>query len=137
MLYSFPGGGGGQLPQAGVTIDKHQSIYGTTMYGGSNEGFCYSGGCGTVFKPTPAKSGYSEEVIYAFTGHPDGDLPFGAVTVDDRSGAVYGTTYWGGTKDIGTLFKLTRKGSIYSNTVLHSFTGKGDGFLPEGTPLLE
>ncbi|MFZ1016484.1 MAG: choice-of-anchor tandem repeat GloVer-containing protein, partial [Candidatus Cybelea sp.] len=44
---------------------------------------------------------------------------------------------WGGTKDIGTLFKLTRKGSIYSNTVLHSFTGKGDGFLPEGTPLLE
>ena len=137
VLYSFPGGAGGQLPQAGLTIDKHQSIYGTTMYGGSTEGYCYSGGCGTVFKLTAEKSSYSERVIYAFEGRPDGNLPFGALTVNDRAGAVYGTTYWGGTKSVGTLFKLTRKGSTYSDTILHSFTGKGDGFLPEGTPLLK
>ena len=136
VLYSIPGGAGGQLPQAGLTIDKHESIYGTTMYGGNSAGYCADGGCGTVFKLTLGKSGYSERVIYAFTGA-DGNLPFGAVTVDDRTGAVYGTTYWGGAKGIGTLFKLTRKGSTYTDTVVHSFTGKGDGFLPEGTPLLK
>lgn len=137
VLYSFPGGTGGELPQAGLTIDKHESIYGTTMYGGSNEGDCYSGGCGTVFKLKLGESGYSERVIYAFAGRPDGNLPFGAAAVDDRTGAVYGTTYWGGTKGVGSLFKLTRRGSTYADTVLHSFTGKGDGFLPEGTPLLK
>jgi uncharacterized repeat protein (TIGR03803 family) len=135
LLYSFPGGSGGILPEAGVTIDKHGSIYGTTMYGGSYAGFC-DGGCGTVYKLKLAKSSYSEGVIFTFDGL-DGDLPDGAVTVDERSGAVFGTTFWGGTKRVGTFFKLTPNGSSYSERVLHSFTAKADGFLPEGTPLLE
>ncbi len=135
IVYSFPGGSGGQLPQAGVAIDRHGSIYGTTMYGGSDASYCYDGGCGTVFKLTPGGSGYSERVIYAFHGA-DGNLPYGAPTIDERTGDVYGTTYWGGTKGIGVIFKLARHGSSYSESVLHSFTGKGDGFLPEGKPLL-
>jgi len=135
LLYSFPGGAGGNLPEAGVTIDKYGSIYGTTMYGGSAQGFC-DGGCGTVYKLTLGKSSYSESVIFTFDGV-DGDLPYGAVTVDERSGAVFGTTYWGGTKRVGTFFELTPNGSSYTERVLHSFTGKADGFLPEGTPLLE
>jgi uncharacterized repeat protein (TIGR03803 family) len=137
IVYSFPGGAGGQLPQAGVTIDRHGSIYGTTMYGGSSEGYCYyGGGCGTVFKLTPGSSGYSERLIYSFHGA-DGNLPDGAVSVDERTGDLYGTTYWGGAKGEGVLFKLARHGSAYSESVLHSFTGNGDGFLPEGKPLLE
>jgi uncharacterized repeat protein (TIGR03803 family) len=135
ILYSFPGGAGGQLPQAGLTIDKHGSIYGTTMYGGNYQGFC-DGGCGTVFKLAREKSAYSESVIFTFDGD-DGNLPYGAVTVDEQTGALYGTTFWGGTKGIGTLFKLVPHGASYTESVLHSFTGKGDGFLPEGTPLVE
>ncbi len=135
LLYSFPGGSRGILPEAGVTIDKHDSIYGTTMYGGSSAGFC-DGGCGTVYKLTLGKSAYSESVIFTFDGL-NGDLPYGAVTIDERSGAVFGTTYWGGTKRVGTFFKLTPNGSYYTERVLHSFKGKSDGFLPEGTPLLE
>ncbi|MGC2650299.1 MAG: choice-of-anchor tandem repeat GloVer-containing protein [Candidatus Cybelea sp.] len=135
LLYSFPGGAGGILPEAGVTIDKHGSIYGTTMYGGSYAGFC-DGGCGTVYKLALGKSGYSESVIFAFDGL-DGDLPYGAVTIDERSGAVFGTTFWGGTKRVGTFFELTPNGSYYTERVLHSFEAKADGFLPEGTPLLE
>jgi uncharacterized repeat protein (TIGR03803 family) len=135
VLYSFPGGAGGELPEAGVTIDKHESIYGTTMYGGSSQGFC-DGGCGTVYKLELGKSGYSESVIFTFDGL-NGDLPYGAVTVNERSGAVFGTTYWGGAKRVGTFFELTPNGSSYTERVLHSFKAKADGFLPEGTPLLE
>ncbi len=135
VLYSFPGGSGGQLPQAGLTIDKHDSIYGTTMYGGSDKSYC-EGGCGTVFKLTRGQSGYSERIIHSFDG-PDGNLPFGAVTVNGRTGAIYGTTYWGGTKGIGVVFKLVPRGSSYTESVLHSFTGRPDGFLPEGTLLLK
>jgi uncharacterized repeat protein (TIGR03803 family) len=97
LLYSFPGGSGGQTPQAGLSIDKHGAIYGTTMYGGSNRGRrCQYTGCGTVFELTPRGSSISERVIYAFSGDRDGDLPFGALTIDDRTGDVYGTTFWGG-----------------------------------------
>ncbi len=135
LVYNFPGGAGGQLPQAGVTIDNHDAIYGTTMYGGNDQGYC-DGGCGTVFKLVPGPSGYSGGAIYAFTGA-DGNLPYGTPTVDDRSGAVYGSTFWGGTKGAGTVFKLTPHGSTYTESVLHSFTGKGDGFLPEGKLLLQ
>jgi uncharacterized repeat protein (TIGR03803 family) len=134
LVYALAGGAGGQLPEAGLTIDAHGSIYGTTMYGGNDAGYC-DGGCGTVFKLTPGKSGYSGAVIYAFDG-PNGNLPDGAVTVD-RSGAVYGTTFWGGTTGVGVVFKLTPQGSSYAESVLHSFTGKADGFLPEGTLLLK
>jgi hypothetical protein len=136
VIYSFPGGSGGQLPQAGLTIDKHASIYGTTMYGGSTQGYCGSdGGCGTVFKLTRKGSGYSESIIHAFNGS-DGNLPFGVVTSSERTGAIYGTTYWGGVKGVGVVFKLTPHGSTYAESVLHNFKGNADGFLPEGTLLL-
>lgn len=137
IVYSFPGGAGGQLPQAGLAIDKQGSIYGTTMYGGSSQGYCGSdGGCGTVFKLTHQGSRYSESIIHAFTGS-DGNLPYGVVTINDRTGAVFGTTFWGGTKGIGVVYKLSPHGSSYTESVLHSFAGNADGFLPEGTLLLK
>jgi uncharacterized repeat protein (TIGR03803 family) len=135
VLYSFPGGAGGNLPQAGVTIDKHGIIYGTTMYGGSYDGYCSGGGCGTVFKLTPTSSGYSESLAYSFKGS-DGNLPYAVPAVDDQSGSIYGATFWGGTQGDGVIYKLTAHGSTYSASVLHSFTGGADGFLPEGQPLL-
>ena len=137
VLYSFAGGATGQEPQAGLTIDKHGAIYGTTMYGGSNVGRrCMYTGCGIVFKLTPHGANYSESVIYAFSGDRDGDLPYGALTVDDRTGTVFGTTFWGGTKGVGAVFALTPRGSRYTDKILYSFKGKRDGFLPEGKLLL-
>jgi hypothetical protein len=137
VIYSFPGGAGGQLPEAGLTIDRQGSIYGTTMYGGSSQGYCGStGGCGTVFKLTRQGSAYSESIAHAFTGA-DGNLPYGVVTVNDRTGAIFGTTFWGGVKGIGVVYKLAPHGSAYAESVLYSFKGKADGFLPEGTLLLK
>ncbi len=61
--------------------------------------------------------------LYSFAGSPDGALPYAAVIVD-KSGALYGTTYGGGS-GYGTVYKLSKG----KETVLHSFSGS-DGIYP-------
>jgi uncharacterized repeat protein (TIGR03803 family) len=134
VLYSFPGGAGGYLPQAGLTMDIEGSLYGTTYYGGT--GSC-SGGCGTVFKLTRVKSGYIEKVLYSFTGDADGVQPSAALTVDNGTGDVYGTTEFGGADFYGTVFNLTPFGSGYNEGIIYQFTGTTDGGYPEGQLLLD
>jgi uncharacterized repeat protein (TIGR03803 family) len=138
VLYSFPGGAGGYLPQAGLTIDNQGSLYGTTYYGGA--GNCDGFGCGTVFRLTHGKSGYKESVVYKFKDLPDGIQPFAAVTMNENTGAIYGTTQYGGAKGSGTVFELTPSGSGYEESILHSFyfggSGYPDGFAPESRLLL-
>lgn len=133
VLYSFPGGTGGYLPQAGLAIDTGGSLYGTTYYGGT--GSC-SGGCGTVFKLAPGKSGYRESSLYSFSGQADGDRPFAALRVDDSTGAIYGTTQYGGADVCGNVFKLTPSGSGYRESTVYQFTCHADGAYPEAQLLL-
>jgi uncharacterized repeat protein (TIGR03803 family) len=126
----------GLAPFAGVTLDAHGNIYGTTTAGGS-PAHCgnYYVGCGTVFKLTPSGSRYKESVIHSFVGT-DGDAPYGGLILD-KSGAIYGTTAQGGTapgfRGNGTVFKLTPSGSGYAETVLYKFLGSNhrDGQWPE------
>jgi uncharacterized repeat protein (TIGR03803 family) len=85
--------------------------------------------------PTPdAKS--KETVLYSFKGGGrDGAAP-NTPLVTDSKGALYGTTYGGGTSGYGTVFKLTPAGSgAYTERVLYSFNG-GAGANPEGTLLI-
>jgi uncharacterized repeat protein (TIGR03803 family) len=58
----------------------------------------------------------------------NGRAPF-ANLIQATDGNFYGTTYLGGTSDLGTVFRLTPKGVI---TTLYSFTGNdGNGIYPE------
>jgi len=77
----------------------------------------------------------SESIFYAFVGHGahDGYRPGGGLTAD-KDGNLYGTTILGGSADLGTVFKLTPQGS---ESILHSFTGGEDGYVPYGAPLLD
>ena len=43
------------------------------------------------------------------------------------NGALYGTTYYGGSTETGTVFTITASGA---EQVLHSFTGGTDGSMP-------
>jgi uncharacterized repeat protein (TIGR03803 family) len=135
VLYSFSGIANGSLPQAGLTIDKEGSVYGRTYYGGN--GGC-TGGCGSVFKLAPMGQGYSENTLYSFASGNDGQHPFAALTVDEQTGDVYGTTQYGGLSTGGTIFKLTRSGSSYVETVLYGFNCNNNqtGCLPESQLLL-
>jgi uncharacterized repeat protein (TIGR03803 family) len=74
-----------------------------------------------------------EEILYSFQAGSDGDAPL-APLIADNSGALYGTTIFGGTPNCfggcGTVFKLTPMGLSYSETILYSFQGGMDGAGP-------
>ncbi len=150
VLYSFPGGAGGAAPQSALVADSKGALYGTTWEGGINSRHCivfaaYS--CGVVYKLTPAGTGYTESVLYAFQGYPnDGGNPGGSLTVS-KDGSLYGVTaaggngscndYGYGTTGCGTVFKLTPSGSGYAESLLYQFQDDTDGVSPHGTLLAD
>jgi uncharacterized repeat protein (TIGR03803 family) len=75
------------------------------FYGTTKEGFgrgCGGFGCGTVFKMAPNGS---VETLHAFTGNPDGAIPYAGLTLA-ADGTLYGTTSEGGSVSGGTVFHL-------------------------------
>jgi uncharacterized repeat protein (TIGR03803 family) len=69
--------------------------------------------------------------VYNFAGGTtSGANPWYVTLVQGTDGDLYGTTYNGGSKGLGTAFKVTTSGTF---TLLHSFTGgKTDGANPTG-----
>lgn len=130
VLHRFQAGSDGAYPYAGVIVDATGSLYGTTVLGGVTT--CNGGtGCGTVYKLTPSGGRYTESILHAFVGGSDGVQPY-ADLIADASGALYGTTYGGGTGLGGIAFKLTPSGSLYGESVLYQFQRGRDGAGPIG-----
>jgi len=69
--------------------------------------------------------------LYSFVGgKTSGANPWYVTLVQGTNGQLYGTTYNGGSKGLGTFFEVTTSGTL---TVLHSFAGgKTDGANPTG-----
>jgi len=134
VLYSFGSSSpasDGASPQAGLIMDAAGNLYGTTPYGGSPNCLVDIGvdGCGTVFELVMSSTGYTENVLYTFTG-PDGATPYAGLTMDS-SGNLYGTTYNGGACEHGTVFELVKSSGGYTKKVLYSFgCTSTDGWYP-------
>ncbi len=132
ILHSFSGSPtDGATPLAGLTADSAGNLYGTTYVGGAGCADGVEGGCGTVFKITPAGV---ETVLYSFTGGADGSLPYYVVLLIDSAGNLYGTTTTGGDlsctdsrQGCGVVFKIDPTGN---ETVLYAFTGGKDPEYP-------
>jgi hypothetical protein len=121
----------GQQPIAGLTLDPTTgNLYGTTYAGGANN-------TGTFFVLTKNGSSYTETILYSFgaVSSSDAQGPEG-VLVADSAGNLYGTSQDGGAHynhglgDGGTVFELVKSGASYTETVLYSFGGTGDGCAP-------
>ncbi len=118
-LYSFAGSPiDGANPQAGLVQGSDGNFYGTTSSGGTN-------GAGTVFEFSPSAD-YTN--LYAFGSYPnDGAEPVAGL-VQGSDSNFYGTTYFGGTSDKGTVFQINPSGTY---TTLYSFAGlPNDGADP-------
>jgi uncharacterized repeat protein (TIGR03803 family) len=119
VLHSFAGQPDGTTPFSGLIMDKAGNLYGTTLAGGSSN-------AGTVYKVNIKTR--QETVLHSFTGDPDGGWPTFGNLLMDKSGNLYGTTFGGGTSNLGTVWELSAKGT---ETVLYSFTGGSDGGEPD------
>jgi uncharacterized repeat protein (TIGR03803 family) len=71
----------------------------------------------------------NEKVLHNFIGGTDGSYPVAGV-IADRAGNLYGTTRFGGTDGLGTVFKIARSG--LTESVIYSFAGGNDGNSPYG-----
>ena len=116
VLYSFKGGTDGNGPVAGLVLDTTGNLYGTTQLGGS-------AGNGVVFKVDTTGA---ETVLHSFTGKTDGGQPVAGL-LRDTAGNLYGTAEWGGSSNLGVVFKLTTTNKL---VVLHSFSSVDDGANP-------
>jgi uncharacterized repeat protein (TIGR03803 family) len=94
-------------------------------------------GCGGTQPPiaapsmmaqSPASTGYKS--LYSFGRGSDGRKPKAALI--DVNGALYGTTYAGGTYADGTVFSVSTTGT---EKVLYSFQGGNDGANPSASLL--
>jgi uncharacterized repeat protein (TIGR03803 family) len=135
ILYDFAIDDG--YPSGGLILGPNGSFFGTTAFSGTS-------GFGTVFQmiaPSGSK-GWSESVLYNFTGGTDGAYPVGGV-IADKSGNLYGVANGrGGNKNAnclssgcGALFALTppaAPGGAWTESTLHDFAGGYDGGNPVG-----
>lgn len=143
VIHYFQGGANdGSYPIGTLTFGPDGAIYGVTAWSHQQAGsLC----CGGVYKIT--KSG---EItwLYAFTGGADGSNPSTGVVFDKR-GNLYGVTGDGGNfssqycagQGCGVVYKLTppagNQNGPWTESVLYSFSGGTDGYLPVGPLVLD
>ena len=116
----------GEYADTDLETDSAGNIYGTTALGGEH-------GSGTVFQLSPTPNGWDHTVLYSFTGGADGGEQYKGVSID-RRGNLYGTAVTGGSGGCeggcGVVYKLTKSGGTWNQTVIYAFTGGDDGSGP-------
>src|SRR6266704_2437178 len=124
VIHSFTGGADGSSGSAGKMVLRNGHLYGAATTGGAF-------GSGIAFELRPTQVGeWDFKTLYSFRGQPDGVFPYGALLFD-RSGNIYGTTYYGGINGVGAVYQLApRPTGEWRERVLYSFAGGGDGNSP-------
>jgi uncharacterized repeat protein (TIGR03803 family) len=115
----------GTQPVGGVVQAADGNLYGTTALGGTSP-VCaglYTGGCGTVFKITPAGQFTALYDLCSLANCVDGISPYGTL-MQATDGNLYGTALEGGALGYGTLFQITTSGAF---NALHNFDRDNGG----------
>src|SRR5579864_3309082 len=117
-LTSFNGTNGANPVDVALAQGLDGNLYGTTSAKGAH-------GKGTIFRVT---FGGTVTTLYSFCAQSkcaDGSTPQAGLVLG-TDGNFYGTTFYGGTLNAGTVFKITPAGKL---TTLHSFSFS-DGYSP-------
>jgi uncharacterized repeat protein (TIGR03803 family) len=132
-LYTFTGGTDGGSPSGNLLFDSAGNLVGTTALGGIASA-CNGKGCGTVFELSPGSSGWTERVLYRFTGQSDGSNPQGGV-LRISADTLYATASSGANpgcnSGCGATLKLTASaGGKWKAAVIYDFPPPNDGSAP-------
>lgn len=97
VLRSFSTAAGGYEPLGGLTLGTDGAVYGCTRYGGPNDS-------GVAFRLSVTDNSYTE--LHEFLGVAgDGAQPFAPI-MQASDGGWYGSTYYGGDRSAGILFRI-------------------------------
>lgn len=131
-------------PAGGLVIDSDGNLFGTAEYSGSTGPLADRSvppkitykGKGGIFELSPNSSGgYTESVLYSFTGGTDGANPLAAL-LRDRSGNLYTTTYCinNACGPVGgSVFELSPSAGDWSPNTLYDFALTSDALDPSGS----
>lgn len=124
-VYEFTGGTDGGMP-TDFRADANSNLFGVAAGGQYGEG--------VVFE-LERSLGYSQgKTIHTFGNGADGASPIG-LHINLTTGTIYGSTETGGAYGQGTVYELTPSGGNWTETILHSFGGPGDGAYPVSRPI--
>jgi len=129
VLYRFGGGNDAASPTGDIAFDSSGNLYGTTTSGGSYQK-------GTVYELTPTDQGWTESILWNFTGGSDGGSPASGL-MTDSAGNLYGTAQSGGSNGYGLVFQMTQSGGSWTRHTLYSFQNHSDGANPSGGLILD
>ncbi|MGC1371681.1 MAG: choice-of-anchor tandem repeat GloVer-containing protein [Candidatus Sulfotelmatobacter sp.] len=126
VLYNFGShDGDGAGPEGNLIFDGRGNLYGTTRGGGAYDNV------GTVFELSPSDGGWTEKVLYSFSGGINGPgpiIPLGCVVMD-RAGHLYGAAADGGEYGGGAVFELDPyQGGYRERTINNLYDGTSIGF---------
>lgn len=123
IIFRFTGGNEGKEPWSGVIRSSSGVLFGTASQGGLRNS-------GVVYSLAPLKNGrWRQEILHSFNRglHDDGLQPLNLGSLLRRgSGALYGTTFDGGSEVRGDVFALlppADSGQSWDYRVLHDFKG--------------
>jgi len=115
----------GRGPIGNLVFDPSGNIFGVTEFGGVHS-------AGTVYELMPSNGSWTENALYSFLySQTDGGFPQAGMVLEGTN-SLYGTTADGGEYTGGVVFGVTRSGSGWTESLLHSFEPTTDGTLPIG-----
>ncbi len=120
LLHSFQGGATDGIYPFGSLKAIGSTLYGMTSEGGTDD-------LGTIFEIKTDGTGFA--LLHSFTGATDGYYPLESLIA--KGSTLYGMAMWGGTNNLGTIFKIKTSGTGFA--LLHSFAGAADGECPMGS----
>ena len=130
-LYNFRIQPDSNYPGGGVIFDSLGNLYSTAVDGGDS-------GWGTVFSLSPSNGGWTENILYSFTGAYGDEYPFRGSLLMDSAGNLWGTTPGrNGDPPYGNVFELSPSGGGWTYNSLYSFADGPDGAAPQGTLVMD
>jgi uncharacterized repeat protein (TIGR03803 family) len=107
-------------PNNGIGVQPFVQASDGNFYGLTSQGGVYGGG--TIFRMAPSGA---VTLLHSFNPNDptEGNGPDGGLSIAPN-GTLYGTTFFGGTGGLGTVFTVTNAGAV---TILHEFS---DGSVP-------